>query len=175
MSHNEQQFDRLVKIAEPLKGPKEQQAELKAKMWQDSPLAWVYLLPAPTIGSVGRKLVERLLRDEGLSAYQHKFLVHVAGQRVAVKFSALGLSREYFFQNVQESGYDFLFCLGISPDKVHAWTIPVEKFKEATDQHGKADKWDTVNPNKPPKLFRDCNPSGTLEDALKVLRGHLGV
>ena len=179
MPHDEQ-FRRLERIAEPLKGEKEaRDAEEKAKMWQGSPFAWVYPLPSAAIGKIGRKLVERLCRDDGLVAHRPGYRVRVRGAHgpvdLSVKFSVLGLSQEYFFENVQDSGYDFLFCLGVSPGDVHAWVIPLEKFQTAKDQHGKADKWMTFNPKNPPELFRECGPDGNLDEALKALRGHLGM
>ena len=174
MSHDNK-FQRVIEIAESLKDGKTQQEEQKIAIWAGSQLAWTRSLAAGTKGKLGRQLVIELCRDEGLTAIQRRFLVYVENKAVSVKCSVLGLEGNYFFENVKEDGYQFLFCLGISPHDVHAWVIPSEKLQEAKHQHGKADQWMIVAPNNPPELFRECGPSGEIDEALKALRRHLKV
>ena len=57
---------------------------------------------------------------------QHYVVVN--GHRIQVKLSTLWSNGEYRFQQIRDQNYEYLLCLGLSPDDVHTWLIPKEEL-----------------------------------------------
>jgi hypothetical protein len=94
-------------------------------------------------------------------------------------------AEEWKFQQVRDTKFDFLFCLGLYPDSASAWLIPKAELYlngELQDregwgrQHGgktgKEDSWLIVPTNKVPKWLGEFG--GAISNIPKVLNRYLG-
>lgn len=153
--------------------------------WVGSPFEWLIRLPPRTVGSVGEELVEKWLEAQGFevtpsNSTEFDRWCRLRGGsktiRLEVKFSTLWEDRKYVFQQIRDQEYDALFCLGISPQSAHAWTIPkAMAWLNATSQHrgkqGQDTKWLHVDPESPPQWLTQYG--GNLERALEQLKSLL--
>ena len=102
--------------------------------WRRSPFNWLLTLAPGTRGAIARRMVEEWVAALGLSAHQmtdhRQRYVVVEGKRIQVKFSTLWNNGEYRFQQIRDQDYDYVLCLGISPDDVHTWLIPKDEMLE---------------------------------------------
>ncbi|MBN2115829.1 MAG: site-specific DNA-methyltransferase [Anaerolineales bacterium] len=143
--------------------------------WENSPLFWVLGLAPAAKGKLGRHLIATWCVSNGLSVdrigNKDANLV-VNGHRVATKFSTLWSGGIYKFQQIRSVGYDYLICLGISPNDAHCWIVDRKTILTyATVQHKGAkgsEYWLTINPDKPEDWLRDYG--GSLIDATVVLK-----
>ena len=178
MMDNQSLFAELVEIMDTIKPEYEKQ---KAA-WKGSPFEWLLALPSRSIGAVGERLVhEWLIKREFIvekpkSGSDCDRLCYMQGNpkvvRLEIKFSTLWRQGHYVFQQIRNQEYDICFCLGISPQAAHAWTVPKKIIWEnASGQHtghGARDtKWVHINPNHPPAWIKEYG--GTLEEAIESL------
>ena len=182
MPHNEK-FERLAKIAEPLKEETVRKALQKEAVWKDSPFSWLVLHPvAPaTKGKLGKHLVAGLCRDCELPAVPHKGKgsdLRVANRLVSVKFALRSEESMYTFEQIRNDGSEFLFCLGVSPSAAHAWVFPMKEcFREFAPQHSEESRWVQIRPGNPPEWVLPKSPSalmreqsGKLDEVFDVFR-----
>ena len=97
----------------------------------------------------------------------------VNGINMEIKFSTRWKNGGYTFQQLRDQDYSFVFCLGISPNDVHAWLIPKAiAWDHATPQHGgkigKDTKWLSFPADSPPAWLAAYG--GSLADVLKIVR-----
>lgn len=142
-------------------------------LWKDSPFEWVLQLPARKKGKLGRQLISPWLASKGIlveSTKDSSETLVIKGYRVATKFSTMWGKGFYRFQQIRSEGYDYVFCLGISPLEAHCWIFPREHIiAHATQQHkGANEYWIPINPNKPPDWALDWG--GSLEDVYKIIK-----
>jgi hypothetical protein len=147
--------------------------------WAASPFGWIKKLPSRTVGAIGEKLVEKWAQSK-------RFEVSRTGdsdadrliqsRRIEIKFSTLWAgSGIYKFQQIRDQNYDFCFCLGVSPQKVHAWLIPKSELMRVREglshQHGGSAGTDTFwlafEPDNPPAWMRKFG--GSLDEVEKLL------
>lgn len=99
--------------------------------WVGSPFEWVTQLPPGARGAVGRNLAASWATYLGLEVRRegshNQHYVAIEGHRVQVKLSTLWDSGVYRFQQIRDQDYEFLLCIGLSPDDVHAWLIPKDE------------------------------------------------
>lgn len=144
--------------------------------WSESPFAWILTLPSRTRGAVGEEIVTRWLSLNKFSVTRapHSGCDRIVnGKKIEIKFSTLWKSGGYTFQQLRDQDYDFVFCLGISPQNVHAWLIPKQvAWEYAIPQHGGKDgkdtKWLSFQADSPPKWILPYG--GTLGDVLELLK-----
>lgn len=156
---------------------REREANRKSDPWASSPFAWIKPLPAKTVGSVGERLVAEWCESNG-------FLVErspdseadrvIQGHRIEIKFSTLWENGGYKFQQIRDQNYEYCFCLGVSPQEVHAWLIPKAILKEHVigkmGQHTGAEGTETAWLGfKVGKEFEWMKPYGGSLDAVKEL------
>ena len=144
--------------------------------WSGSPFAWILTLPSRARGAAGEKIVDSWLTANEFSV---KRAAHsgcdriVNGVNVEIKFSTLWKSGGYTFQQLRDQDYKFVFCLGISPARVHAWLIPKHvAWEHAVPQHGgslgKDTKWLSFQADNAPAWMSEFG--GTLQNALIALK-----
>lgn len=96
--------------------------------WSGSPFAWIQIQPSRTKGAIGEKLVAGWAERAGFKVARSGNTDAdrvINGLRVEIKYSNLWTDTGiYRFQQIRDQDYDFCFCLGLSPDAVHAWFIP---------------------------------------------------
>ena len=119
--------------------------------WHGSPFAWILKQPARTKGAIGEKLVEEWYRANEIDVQRSPDSEAdriVNGVRMEIKMSTLWSSGGYKFQQIREQNYDYCFCLGLSPSKVHAWLLPKSTLRKnvigVTGQHTGANGADTA-------------------------------
>ncbi len=120
----------------------------KTARWVGSPFEWIMALPSRTKGRVGELLVENWLKEIGHRVGKPTNSGHdrtVDGRKVEVKVSTLWADNDtYTFQQLRDQDYEFVFLLGLSPNRVDGWFAPKEiVFEHAVPQHGGATGVDT--------------------------------
>jgi hypothetical protein len=165
---------RLVAIVKELEKKYVKPAE--EDPWKESPFAWILGKPSRQKGKIGEEIVEEWCKVNGLivgrTGDSDADRV-INGKRVEIKFSTLWEQGTYTFQQIRDQDYDYVICLGISPDEVHCWVLPkgiIRKF--ATPQHagkkGTDTLWLQINPQSPQMGLNEYG--GGLEKALMLIR-----
>ena len=148
--------------------------------WAASPFAWILTLPSRTRGAVGEKIVTQWLTANGctVKAPPHSGCDRVVnGINMEIKFSTRWEHGGYVFQQLRDQDYASVFCLGVSPNDVHAWLIPkAVAWEHAVPQHGGKigtdTKWLSFPADNPPQWIAPYG--GSLADVLRVVKtsGH---
>ncbi len=145
------------------------------EIWANSPFEWVIKLPPRKKGKLGGKLVASWLASKNLRINTLKDAsetILINGHKLAIKFSTLWENGSYKFQQIRNSGYEFILCLGISPFDVHCWVFDkkyaLEHSKKQHKGGSKSEYWMTIDPKNPPEWAQ--NYGGNLDQAYKVLR-----
>ena len=144
--------------------------------WTESPFAWVLTLPSRSRGAAGEEIVAQWLGANGFRVQRsgHSGCDRIInGINTEIKFSTLWKTGGYVFQQLRDQDYKYVFCLGLSPQDVHAWLIPkAVAWEHSTPQHGgkigKDTRWFSFAAGSPPSWLTPYG--GSLEDALHVLR-----
>lgn len=145
--------------------------------WTESPFAWILTLPSRSRGAAGEEIVSTWLTAEGFKVTRsgHSDCDRIVnGKKVEIKFSTLWKSGGYKFQQLRDQDYESVFCLGISPDRVHGWLIPkAVAWQNSRPQHGGQagvdTRWLCFPAQSPPVWMRAYG--GTLAELLHILRG----
>ncbi len=144
--------------------------------WVGSPFAWILTLPSRTRGAVGEQIVTDWLTSNGCSVARppHSGCDRVVnGINMEIKFSTRWESGGYVFQQLRDQDYSSVFCLGISPNEVHAWLIPKGiAWEHSTPQHGGKigtdTRWLSFAADSPPSWLTAYG--GSLADVLPLLQ-----
>ena len=159
----------------------EKAASTHTSQWKGSPFEWVLLLPSRSKGAYGEKFVQELFRTNGFdvkrpkSGSDHDRVIN--GHRIEIKMSTLwATNNQYKFQQIRNQEYDYLICLGLSPNEAHAWLIPKEEVhvrrEGVSHQHGgKAGNdtlWLNFNAGQPPAWLSSYG--GSLEEVVGMLK-----
>ncbi len=146
--------------------------------WVGSPFNWMRALPPGRKGAIGRKLASGLLRKDGFLTSKKRNLIQVNGASISVKTSFMWGAGVIKFQNIRNSDFDFLLCLGIYPNASFGWVIPKMEIwdngvlQERTGirgQHGGIgadDAWIGIDPDHVPDWVMPYG--GTTDAMLKV-------
>jgi hypothetical protein len=143
--------------------------------WSGSPFAWILTLPSRARGAAGEKIVDSWLTNNGFVVQRAKHSGCdriVNGLNIEVKFSTLWKSGVYKFQQLRDQDYHSVFCLGISPDRVHAWLIPKSvAWEHAIPQHGGKvgtdTKWLSISAASPAEWMVEFG--GTLANVIPII------
>jgi len=144
--------------------------------WSGSPFAWILTLPSRSRGAAGEKIVDTWLTHNGFNVKRAR---HSGCDRIVdginfeIKFSTLWQSGGYKFQQLRDQDYESVFCLGISPTRVHAWLIPKSvAWEHSIPQHGgnvgTDTKWLGFQADNPPPWMSEYG--GSLSHVLEVLK-----
>jgi site-specific DNA-methyltransferase (adenine-specific) len=165
------EFEMLAATASYLK----ESLQEKNDLWKDSPLEWITQIPARQKGALGGRLIASWCAGKGLSTERSKDPgenLIINGYKVAIKFSTLWSNGKYKFQQIRQSGYDYVLCFGISPNEAHCWVFDREyAIKNATPQHkgaSDAEYWIDIDLRHPQDWIKGCG--GNLDDAYQILR-----
>lgn len=145
-------FKTLEKIAADLST---QYPETQA--WANSSFNWIRTLPPSSKGAIGRYLASGLLQSFGFTIGASRYLIRINGQGISVKTSMMWEAGVIKFQNIRDTNFDFVLCLGIYPDRAFGWLVPKDEIwlnggvrkdrPGVTRQHKGADAWIDVDPN----------------------------
>ena len=156
-------------------------AQPASAAWKGSPFEWILSIPSRSKGSYGEKFVAELFRSNGFdvkrpkSGSDHDRVIN--GHRIEIKLSTLWAKNgHYKFQQIRDQEYDYLLCLGISPNEAHCWLIPKSevhlKREGVSHQHGGKRGRDTLwldfPADKPPKWLESYG--GTLDNVMELMR-----
>lgn len=144
--------------------------------WNGSPFQWMIGLAPRRKGAIGEKFIDLWLVKNG---YDVKRSQHTGCDRVVnhvnfeIKMSTLWGSGIYTFQQPRNQDYAQVFCLGISPEAVHAWVIPkAVVWDHADPQHGGKlgvdTRWLQFPAHNPPDWLAAYG--GSLDQAASVLK-----
>jgi hypothetical protein len=144
--------------------------------WSGSPFVWILTLPSRAKGAAAEKIVDSWLTGNGFNVRRasHSGCDRIVnGINLEIKFSTLWKSGGYKFQQLRDQDYEFVFCLGISPERVHAWLIPKAiAWEHAIPQHGGSigtdTKWLGFQADNPPHWMSEYG--GSLSDVLAILK-----
>jgi hypothetical protein len=143
--------------------------------WENSSLFWILSLSAPAKGKLGRHLIATWCASKGFSvdrAEDKNANLIINGHRFATKFSTLWSNHIYKFQQIRDTGYDFLVCLGISPSDAHCWVFDRKTIlSHVTIQHKGtkgSEYWLSVNPTLPHEWLLEYG--GSLDQAHAVMK-----
>jgi hypothetical protein len=153
----------------------------ETKAWANSPFNWIRTRPPASKGAIGRMLASGLLQSNGFTVTTKKGLIRVNGSGLAVKTALMWQGKTIKFQNIRNTKFDFVLCLGIYPDKAYGWLIPKHEIwangairndrPGVTDQHEGADAWVDVNPNDVRKWLKPYG--GPIDEMLTVAKSML--
>ena len=173
MSH----FEQLAKISNTY----EKIAAPPTAVWKGSPFEWILSIPSRSKGAYGEKLVQELFRTNGFdvkrpkSGSDHDRVIN--GHRIEIKMSTLWAKNgQYTFQQIRDQEYDYLICLGLSPNEAHCWLIPKSEVyvgrEGVSHQHGGKAGTDTLwlsfPATKAPKWLAEFG--GSLEGATALMK-----
>ena len=159
----------------------EKRANAPSLALKGSPFEWLLSIPSRSKGAYGEKFVSELFRANGfdvkrpLAGSDHDRVIN--GHRVEIKLSTKWQKTgHYKFQQIRDQEYDYLLCLGLSPDSAHCWLIPKSAVKVGLEgvqhQHGGKAGTDTLWPffdsGNPPKWLKQFG--GTIDEVLLAFK-----
>ena len=150
--------------------------QVQNDQWKSSPFEWVLQLPARTKSKLGKHLVMSYLARNGLRISETRnksgVMILVDSKIVSIKFSTLWDSGNYKFQQIRNSGYDYLLCFGLSPNDAHCYLFEKDYvIRHANEQHKGtrgAEYWISINPNDPPTWTKGYG--STIDKAIPVIK-----
>jgi hypothetical protein len=96
--------------------------------WEGSPFQWIQPRNSKQKGAIGESLVKDWAKSQGFTVAKSPGSDSdcvINGWLIEIKYSNLWTATNtYRFSQIRNQGYDFCFCLGLSPFAVHAWFIP---------------------------------------------------
>ena len=175
MNHTSSEFELLATAANFIR----EDIEKSKENWNNSPFSWIITLPPGTKGKLGTLLIRQWLILKELSigkSPDSEADLLINGHRVEVKFSTLWDEGIYKFQQIRDQNYEYIICLGISPQNAHCWVIDKDTLHKKVIGHmgqhtGKSAKdtaWLSVNPETPHEWLAQFG--GSLSDAFEIIR-----
>lgn len=164
-------FDYLVSLSKYLRVEYDEDST----QWEESPFDWMVELSPPRKGALGKRILTTWCTIKGLSVIssnENGVDAIINGHPCAIKFSFLWSEGFYKFQQIRDQDYEYVICLGLSPNSAHCWVIPKDQaIAHSTSQHGGSHgsdtNWFSVDPNNPDQWLTVFG--GTLESAYKII------
>ena len=120
----------------------------------NSPFDSISLLRPSTKGAISKKLLSEFLTRKGctIQPSDNRGYDRMVNQyKCAIKFSTLWNDGKYVFQQIKDTNWDYILCLGLSPHKAHFWYARRDIFTFLAGQHtgSKAQdtKWISIMPD----------------------------
>ncbi len=129
--------------------------------WYNSPFEWVLDANRQQKSLIVSRLFETWCKHNGFSFEKlgdAEDLCIINGYQIAVKFCMLLDDGMYRFQPIRNDDYDYVLCIGISPEQAHGWVFEREAvigksiYSETSDQIH-------VNPKSLDAWLSDCGGS----------------
>jgi site-specific DNA-methyltransferase (adenine-specific) len=164
-------FDYFASLARYFRSEYEEESVL----WEDSPFDYIVELSPPRKGSLGKKMLTKWCQVKGLiveTSTEKAVDAIINGHRIVIKTSFLWSEGFYKFQQIRDQNYDYIICLGLSPQTAHCWIMGKDYvLANSTSQHGGSHgtgtSWFTVHPDNPEEWLIPCG--GTLDNVFKIL------
>lgn len=173
-SSRDPEFDLLLSIAATLKS--DYIREGNTDPWIGSPFAWILSLTSRQKGAVGEQLIAGWCAAKGLDVTRSKNSDAdriIGGRKIEIKFSTLWQTGVYKFQQLRDQEYEYVICIGISPQRANCWVIPKEVIMNHTipqhgGQRGSDTHWLAFPADRPPEWLSSYGES--LAQAFNVLQ-----
>lgn len=180
-------FDALTKKALALSPPYKIKIAEENEFWEGSPFEWIRHLASRTRGKIGQDLARSVFSEYGYSPAKRRNSFEVNGKTIISRYSTPWEFTTWQFQQVRDTDFHYLFCLGITPDSASTWLIPKSELYLPTGelvegkegwgrQHGgiagNEDSWLIVPTDKPPAWLAKFG--GSIDGIEKVMKKHLG-
>jgi hypothetical protein len=121
-------FNGLERKAASISLPYMQKISEDDAFWRGSPFDYIRRLPSRTRGTIGQDLARSLFEEYGYDPSKRQNYFEVRGLNVISRSSMLWEGGEWRFQQVRDTPFDFLFCLGLYPDSASTWLIPKDEL-----------------------------------------------
>ena len=92
--------------------------------WKDHPLEWIRRHPSARIGKIGRTFLQSLCEDHALQVKKRGYSLVIKEKKIQVRFSTGWSGGGFKFEQLRHEGFDAIFCLAITPNRVYGWAIP---------------------------------------------------
>ena len=153
-------------------------SKLMKKIGPETDLISLQLLSSGAFGARVRNALLDFLSERGfqISKKTEKGPYHkiINDQRIVIKTSTLWSGEHYTFQQIKDGLWDYLICVGISPEYDHLWIADYDSLKYTSGQHTGAQatetKWIMISPQEKNHPFLK---GGTIEEGLKAIHDAL--
>jgi len=155
------------------------------ELWEGSAFAWIREYKPATVGAIGRRLARKVFEMAGLEVGRSGRYLSVGHHTIAVKFSMEWTAGGFVFEQIKNTNYKYLFCLGVRPEAAFCWLIPKTELivngtwqtrEGLTGQHtgagGQETAWLQVDPGTPPAWLQEFG--GTVDFCESVIASNLG-
>ena len=149
------------------------------KIGPGTDLNFVRSLSSSSFGAHGRRELLSFLFKHGFKLGEKErgvpYHAMINGKEIVIKISTIWKGgKSYVFQQIKEDGWDYLLCLGISPEYDHLWIMSSEGIDKIPGQHtgagAKETKWIHISPE---EMKPDYLEGGTLEEGLEAIHDAL--
>jgi hypothetical protein len=178
-------FDALSKKADAISTPYKQKIKEDDDFWKDSPFDYIRRLPSRTRGTIGQTLARSVFENYGYKPTKRPDCFEVNHKVVISRFSMLWETGDWKFQQIRDTPFELLFCLGVLPDSVSAWLIPKDELylpdgslteregwgRQHGGKTGKEDAWLVATPTDIPKWLGDFG--GNISKISSQFKKHL--
>ena len=155
------------------------------KAWEGSPFDWFRKKASSTKGKIGRDLAESILEASGFAVSRVGVGLEVNGKAIRVKLSLMWGAGDFTFEQIRETNFDYLLCLGLYPGSSYGWLVPkgellvdgvLQDREGLKGQHGGQDDpndfWITAVNTK--NIYPWLKPyGGTTDDLIEVIQNSL--
>jgi hypothetical protein len=158
-------FAALTKQADAISAPYKTKIADDDAFWKNSPFDYIRRLPSRTKGTVGQTLARSVFYGYGYKPNKGKNSFKIGPSTIISRSSMVWETGEWKFQQVRDTKFDFLFCLGLYPDSASTWLIPKDELfladgsltdrdgwgRQHGGQAGTEDAWLIATPDDVPK------------------------
>jgi hypothetical protein len=162
-------YNALSQKATSISPPYRQKIAEDDAFWEDSPFDWIRRLPSRTRGTIGQDLARSVFGEYGYAPSKRQNYFEVRDVDIISRSSMLWEGNEWRFQQVRDTPFEFLFCLGLYPNSASAWLIPKDELylddgslteragwgRQHGGKSGNEDAWLIVSPNSIPPWLGD--------------------
>ncbi len=155
------------------------------KAWEGSPFDWFRKKASSTKGKIGRDLAASLLEAAEFAVSRVGVGLKANRKTIRIKLSLMWGAGGFTFEQIRETDFDFLLCLGLYPDSAYGWLIPKSELlvdgvlqdrEGLKGQHGGQDDpndfWITAVD--PENIYPWLEPyGGTIDVLMKVIKNSL--
>jgi|ERR1700733_8915621 len=162
-------FDALSKKANSISGPYRLKITEDDEFWKDSAFDYIRRLPSRTRGTIGQTLARSVFEEYGYNPTKRLNSFDVKHKNVISRYSTVWETGDWKFQQVRNTAFEFLFCLGLYPGSASAWLIPKDELymsdgslterdgwgRQHGGKSGREDAWLIVHPESIPPWLGD--------------------
>jgi hypothetical protein len=145
--------------------------------WSGSPFEWLRNEAPARKGALGKEMFKRWATSVGFQVAAPPPRSHcdcvVGGLKIVVKFGLQWANGTLVFEQIRHGEYAAGALLGLEPQHVHLWLVPLDVLWHGSDeQHGAETHWLRFRPERAPAILAPYG--GTLAGARAALLEQAG-